>query len=163
MSWSRRRALLAGLGALALSGCFRPMLREGAGASALRHRIALPEVDGRFDYYLVESLEDRLGEPVEPAFRLQVVSTLSERGLAVAQDNAVTRVNILAQAAWTLWRAGRAEPLITDVAYSEAGYDATGSLFATRVTRRDVEERLARELGIRIAHAILARANELAA
>ena len=163
MSSSERRALLAGLGALALGGCFRPMLREDGAAAALRHRIALPAVDGRFDHHLVESLEDRLGEPVDPAYRLEVVSTLTERGLAIAQDNAVTRVSVLAQAAWTLWRAGAAEPLISDVVYSEAGYNATGSLFATRVTQRDVEERLARDLGERIARAILARAAELAA
>lgn len=162
--WSSdRRGLLAGLAVLALGGCFRPMLREGGEASAMRNRIVLPAVDGRFDHYLVESLEDRLGEPVDPVFRLEVATTLTERGLAIAQDDAVTRVSILAEAAWTLWRVGEAAPLISDVAYSEAGYDATGSLFATRVTRRDIEERLARDIGVRIAHAIFARAEDLAA
>ncbi|HET7409818.1 MAG TPA: hypothetical protein VFJ13_06430 [Paracoccaceae bacterium] len=161
MSSSERRAVLAGLAALALGGCFRPMLREDGAARALRHRIALPQVDGRFDHYLVRSLEDRLGEPVEPVFRLEVVTEFDERGLAIAQDDAVTRISLVAEAAWTLWRKGATEPVIADVAVSQSGYSATGSLFATRMTRRDIEERLARDLGGRIARAILARADEL--
>ena len=163
MSSCDRRGLLAGVGVLTLGGCFRPMLREDSSASLMRHSIALPAVEDRFQHHLVESLEDRLGEPVDPAFRLDVVSTVSERGLAVAQDDAVTRISILAEAAWTLWRTGESEPIVTDIAYSELGYNATGSLFATRQTRRDIERRLARDLGERIARAILARAAELAA
>ena len=166
MSSSERRAVLAGLaglGALALGGCFKPMLREDSAARSMRHSIALPAVDGRFDHYLVESLEDRLGEPVNPAFRLEIVTTLTEQGLAVAQDNAVTRISLLAEAAWKLTRAGAAEPLIDDIAVSQAGYNATGSLFATRETRRDVERRLARDLGERISRSIFARAEELTA
>ena len=160
---SERRAVLAGLGALALGGCFRPMLREDSAARSLRHRVALPEIDGRFDYYLVRSLEDRLGEPVDPEFRLEVVTEFDERGLAIAQDDAVTRISLVAEAAWSLWRKGEAEPLVTDVAVSQSGYSATASLFATRMTRRDIEERLARDLGERIARSIFARADELGA
>lgn len=163
MSSSDRRAVLAGLGVLALGGCFRPMLREDEAARSLRHRIALPQVDGRFGHYLVRSLEDRLGEPMDPDFRLEVATEIDERGLAIAQDDAVTRVSLLASASWSLWRRGVAEPVIVDVAVSQSGYSATGSLFATRVTRRDIEERLARDLGQRIARAILARADELGA
>ena len=160
---SERRALLAGLAALALGGCFRPMLREDSDARLLRHRIALPDIDGRFEYYLVRSLEDRLGEPDDPEFRLEVVTKFDERGLAIAQDDAVTRISLVAEASWSLWRRGVAEPLIRDVAISQSGYSATASLFATRMTRRDIEERLARDLGERIARAIFARAGELGA
>lgn len=160
---SERRTFLAGLGVLALGGCFRPMLREDTAARGLRHRIALPDVDGRFDHYLVESLEERLGTPSEPAFRLDVATQITERGLAIAQDTAVTRISLLAEAAWTLTPVGAAQPLIRDTAYSQAGYSATGSLFATRMTRRDIEERLARDLGERIARAIMARAEDLGA
>ncbi len=166
MSSSERRTVLAGLaglGLLALGGCFRPMLRADAAARTMRHRIALPSVNGRFDHYLVDSLENRLGEAVDPAFRLAVVTTITEEGLAVAQDNAVTRISLLAKAAWTLTRVGTAEPLIDDITYSQAGYNATGSLFATHQTRLDIERRLARDLGERISRSILARADELTA
>lgn len=161
MSSFDRRAALSGIAVLALGGCFRPMLREDAAARALRNRIALPAVEGRLDYYLIETLEERLGEPADPEFRLEVVSSVTDRGLLVAQDDAVTRISVLVEAAWTLWRIGDAEPLIQEVAYSETGYNATGSLFATRQTRRDVEQRLARDLGERIARSIMARADEI--
>ena len=160
---SERRTLLAGLAVLALGACFRPMLREDAAARSLRHRIALPEVDGRFEHYLVRSLEDRLGTAADPEFRLEVATELTEQGLAVAQDNAVTRISLLAEAEWALWRRGVAEPVLNDTAVSQSGYSATGSLFATRITRRDIEERLARDLGERIARAIFARADEIGA
>lgn len=163
MSSSERRAVLTGLGVLALSGCFRPMLAEDSAARSLRHRIALPAVEGRLGYYLVRTLEDRLGEPHEPDFRLDVVTTLTDKGLAVTPNNAVTRITLLAQAAWSVWRTGGAKPIVSDVAFSQSGYNATTSLFATRQARLDIEQRLARDLAGRIARGIFARADELTA
>jgi LPS-assembly lipoprotein len=158
-----RRAAIAGLGVLLLGGCFRPMLAETGAASELRHRIALPPVDGRFDYYLVQSLEDRLGEPQDPQFVLDVTPIINERGLAVTRDNAVTRITLLVRAPWSLSRPGAAQPLLSDVAISESGYNATSSLFGTRQARLEIERRLAKDIGERIARRILARADELAA
>lgn len=167
--WSSdRRTVLAGLGVaglgfMLLGGCFQPMLAETSTSSELRHRIALPPVDGRFDYYLVQSLEDRLGQPQDPTFVLNVNSTLTERGIAVTRDNAVTRITLLARAPWSLSRAGDPAPLIKDVALSESGYNATSSLFGTRQARLEIERRLARDIGERIARGIMARADELTA
>jgi LPS-assembly lipoprotein len=162
--WSSdRRRVMAGIGLLALGGCFRPMLAEDAAASGVRHRIELPPVDDRFKHYLVQSLEDRLGEPQAPDFVLAVASRLTERGLAVTQDNAVTRVTLQVSATWSLRRAGETEPLIADSVFSQSGYNATSSLFATRQTRLEIERRLARDVGQRIATTILARADELTA
>jgi LPS-assembly lipoprotein len=163
MSLFDRRAALAGLGVLLLGGCFRPMLAESSAASGLRHRVALPPVAGRFEHYLVESLEDRLGKPQDPEFVLNVTSTLTERGIAVTRDAAVTRITLVVRAQWSLWRPGESSPLITDTAYSESGYNATSSLFGTRAARLEIERRLARDIGERIARGIMARADELAA
>jgi LPS-assembly lipoprotein len=154
---------MAGAALLVLGGCFRPMLAENDAARAIRHRIALPGVDGRFEHYLVQSLEDRLGKPGETDFVLEIVSEVSQQGIAVTQDDAVTRITLQVESAWTLRRAGETEPLIADVAFSQSGYNATTSLFATRQTRQEVERRLARDIGERIARAILARADEFAA
>ena len=166
--WSSdRRSVIAGLGVglglAALGGCFRPMLAEDDAARAIRHRIALPSVDGRFEHYLVKSLEDRLGAPQDPVFVLNVRPQLRERGLAITQDDAVTRITLQVNAAWSLRRSGETEPLIADVAFSQSGYNATTSLFATRQARLEIERRLARDIGERIARAIFARADELAA
>lgn len=163
MWWSDRRGFISAAVLVALGGCFRPMLAESDAAHALRHRIALPRVDDRFGHYLVESLEDRLGAPGETDFILEVVPRIEQRGIAVAQDDAVTRITLLVEAPWSLRRSGAAEPLVADVAFSQSGYNATASLFATRQTRLEIERRLARDIGERIARSILARADEFAA
>lgn len=165
MSLSDRRVVLAGLmaGCFGMSGCLRPMLAEDGSAVKIRHRIALPEIDGRFDYFLSKALTDRLGKPKNPDYRLQIVTEVSEQGLAIAQDNSVTRVTLLAQASWALWQDGVGQPLLTDNLEVQSGYSATTSLYATRQIRLDVERRLARELGERISRAILAQSGQLGA
>ena len=102
MSSSDRRTLLRGLGAgaalLALPGCLRPMLAEDSAATSLRGRIDLPPIDGRIGYHLYKRLEDRLGTPVRPDYRLDVNLTFRDRGLAISQDDAVTRITMTAEA-----------------------------------------------------------------
>lgn len=157
MSWSRRA--FVGLAALPLAACFRPLLAENTAAAGLRGKVALPEIDGRFSYFLVQSLEDRLGKPSAPEFVLQVTSNVTQRGLAVAQDNSVTRITLTAVADWKLLRDGK--PVLVDTVRSQSGYNATSSLFATRQIRQDIERRLARDLGERISRVVLARAERL--
>ena len=166
MSSSDRRKILGGLAlggaAWLATGCFRPMLAENASASALIGRVALPESNDRFSYYLRQTLTERLGEPRSPDFRLEVASRLERDRLAITQNDAVTRISLTAVADWALYRAGETAPLLKESAVSQSGYNSTASLFATREVRRDVERRLARELGERIALRILARADGMA-
>jgi len=162
MSWYDRRIFLAGLGlsAMALSGCLRPMLAADGPAAKLRGQIALPEVSGRFSYFLDESLAARLGRPGPASYRLEITQSIESRGLAIAQDNSVTRITLLVEASWTLRRIGDGKAVLHDKVSLQSGYNATTSLYATRQTRRDIERRLARDLGERISRAILARAGE---
>jgi LPS-assembly lipoprotein len=147
------------LATLPLAACFKPMLAEDGAAAGLRGRVGLPEIDGRFDYFLVKSLEDRLGEPQNPDYRLAIRTAMTQQGLAVAQDNSVTRITLTAIADWQLLRDGQA--VLSDQVRTQSGYNATASLFATRQVRQDIERRLARDLGERIARAVLARAEQL--
>ena len=164
---SERRRLLGGIafGGLGwlLAGCFRPMLAEDAPAAALVGRIALPEADDRFSYYLNRTLAERLGEPRAPDYRLEVSTEVERDRLAITQDGAVTRIGLTAVADWTLYRAGEADPVLSERTVSQSGYSSTASLFATREVRRDVERRLARDLGERIALRLLAQADGIAA
>lgn len=146
---------------LALSGCFRPMLAEGGDAERVRGHIDLPKMDGRFGYFLNQSLEDRLGTPVEPAYRLEVRTQLRDRNLAIAQNNDVTRKTVIAQANWRLIKLGETRAVLSDKVTVQSGFNATTSLFATRQTRLDIERRLARDIGERIARKVLARADLL--
>ena len=165
MSSSDRRTVLTSLLCLSapfiLGGCFRPMLAEGGAPRGLRGRIAMPEIDGRFGYFLTKSLEDRLGEETSPEWVLSVSPTITRQGLAVAQDNSVTRITLFAQANWELRRRSNGAVVLKDQTNSQSGFNATTSLFATRQTEQDIERRLARDIGERIARRIYAKAEEL--
>lgn len=162
----RRRAalgLLAGFGAVTLSGCFRPMLAKTETGRGLYGKVALPPVRDRFSNAMNETLESRLGPPADTAYRLEVEMRVTERGLLVAQDNAVTRIQLTGRAQFRLFRDGEPEPVLDDSVFTEAGFDETASLYASRTTRRDIEERIARDLGERIARRVLARGQALEA
>lgn len=160
----RRKLLQCGLvfgPAVLLAGCFRPMLAEGSRQTELRGRIAMPEIDGRFGYFLSRSLEDRLGETTQADWILEVNSNVTRSGLAVAQDNSVTRITLQATANWVLRKRSTGAIVIGEAAKSQSGFNATTSLFATRQTELDVERRLARDIGERIARRIYAKAEAL--
>ncbi len=165
---SDRRKVLAHLGGVSLlggflGGCFRPMLAKDSPSAALIGRVRLPEFGDRFGFYLNASLRDRLGRPQAEDFRLEVTTRIERRDLAIAQDNAVTRISLTAIADWALYPAGGSEPVLTDRAVSQSGYNSTASLFATRAAKLDIERRLARDLGERIARSLLARAGGILA
>ncbi len=155
--------LLGGLLAGPLGGCMRPMLAADSPSAALFARVRLPEFDDRFGYYLNASLRDRLGRPQAEDFRLEVTTRIERRDLAIAQDNAVTRISLTAIADWALYPAGGSEPVLRDRALSQSGYNSTASLFATRAAKLDIERRLARDLGERIARSLLAQARGISA
>ena len=165
MSLSDRRRLILGLAggtaASLLSGCFRPMLAEGSDQASLRGRISLPEIDGRFGYFLYRSLEDRLGKPDETEWMLEVQSRVTKQGFAVAQDNSVTRFTLTAVADWKLRKRSTGKVVLSERSTSQSGFSATTSPFATRQTEQDIERRLARDIGERISRRIYARAGVL--
>jgi len=155
-----RRGVIAGLGAmLVLPGCLRPMLAEDGAAADLRGRVALPRIRGREGYLLRKQLERRLGEPKDPDYRLEVSLAFRERGLAISPNEAITRITLIATADWRLFRQGVAEPVLERQELSESGYNATGSLYAAEIARRDIERRLAEDLADRISRVVLARAD----
>jgi hypothetical protein len=153
--------LIGGLTAGPLGGCFRPMLAKESTSATMIGRIRLPEFDDRFGYYLNDSLRDRLGILQYEDFRMEVRTQIDRSNLAIAQDNAVTRISLTAVADWALYSAQGSEPLLADRAVSQSGYNSTASLFATRAAKQDIERRLARDLGERIARSLLARASDI--
>ena len=166
---SQRRAVLclggklalAGMLGGALGGCLRPMLAEDSPSADMIGRIRLPEFNDRFGYNLDASLRERLGRTEVEEFRLEVETEVKSSGLAIAQDNAVTRIRLTAAADWKLYRAKSREPVLRGQAVSQSGYNSTASLFATRAAKLDIERRLARDLGERIARSVLSQAGGL--
>ncbi|MCL5776659.1 LPS assembly lipoprotein LptE [Limibaculum sp. FT325] len=129
----------------------------------MRGRIALPQTTDRFSFHLRDRLEQRLGTPQQPDYRLEVVTAVTESGLLVAQDNTITRIRVQAVADFRLYRDGVAEPVLADRIVTESGYDSTASLYASRTTQRDIERRVAQDLGERIARRIQAQAAQIEA
>lgn len=162
-SFDRRLLLLSALAGMAgaLSGCFRPMLAETAAAHSLQGKIALPPVDNRFGRALYTGLESRLGTPEAPRWRLSVETRVVEDDLAITQDDTITRKSLTARADYRLQPVANDRTVLKGSVVSQSGYNSTASLYATRAVRRDTEERLARDLGERIARRILSAADRL--
>jgi hypothetical protein len=150
------------LAAIALAGCFRPMLAADSASAELIGKVRLPAFDDRFGYYLDRTLRDRLGASDDAPYRLEIKTRLKQDDLAITQDNAVTRISLTATADWALFATGRTIPVLKDRTVSQSGYNSTASLYATRAAKLDIERRLARDLGERIARSILARADLVA-
>ena len=137
------------------------MLAEDSAASAVRGRVRLPPVTDRFSYNMNEALERQLGQERRADYRLEVETRITERGLLVRQDNAVTRIQLVAAATMRLFRGREPDPVLVERLLVEGGFDETASLYASRTTRKDMEDRLARDLADRIARRVLAAAPRL--
>jgi LPS-assembly lipoprotein len=152
MSWSSpprrtgRRAALALLAAIATTGCaFRPVY---GGGDALAVAVAQPE--GRSGYYYAARLRRRAGDAAAPTLRVDTALDLRGEGLAIAQDDAITRFNVIGRAVYTVVRLSDGAVLHRGDARSVSAYDATASQFATRAARQDAERRVAEDLAERV-------------
>ena len=140
------------------------MLGRKSEAAKLRGRIALPdlpETDGRIGYYLYQALESQLGSPSRPEWELRISVRKREGHHAIQRNNRITRISLRLTAKWAIHRKGRREPVLESRAVSESDYDSTDSLYASLVARDDIERRLARDLGERVALAVLAQADAI--
>ncbi len=147
-SISRRAILLA---PLALAACgFTPIYGRGSAAEALRGKIAFSAVDSRLTYQFNEELENRLGRTQTAVFRLDVTLSVSSKGLAITQNNAITRYNLTGIAAFTLTRISDDTVVLEDRLRAFTAYSATASAYATFVSERDANRRLAVSLADQI-------------
>jgi LPS-assembly lipoprotein len=145
--------MLVGLGAASLlSACgFRPVHGDGAGGDAIDGIVAINTPDGRNGFALREALERRLGRAASGApWTLDVTLTLTQSGLAIAEDSAITRYVLRGVSDWAL-KGADGEIALKGQVQSMSAYSATGSLYATRTARRAAQRRVAEDLGNRIA------------
>lgn len=149
---------MAGAMLLALGGCgYRPALGRRSESRALLGRTRIVTPEGRIGFALGESLRSRLGAGGESAdHRLEADLVVTESGLAITSDSAVTRFVLRGTSDWRLTGPVTGEDGLSGTAKSSTAYSATASLYATRAAQRDAQTRLARDIGERIATAILA-------
>lgn len=157
MSWSDRRTVL--LAALALGGCgFTPVYGPGGAAEGLRGRIAFDEPADRPGFDLVRQLEERLGLPTDPRWRLSASIRRSEERIAITSEGVTNRFRILGRVEYALREIGTDRPVTSGAVENFASYSATRTAVATRAAQADAEARLMRILADQIASNLLATA-----
>lgn len=154
-----RRALLRAapaLGALALvSACgFKPL--HGAGGDVLRGQVDYDVPVGRTGYAMRETLMRRLGQGVDGAdWTLSATLVYEAEGLAITEDNAISRYVLRGISDWAL-TGPDGEVALSGQAQALSAYGTDSSLFASRAGERDAELRVAQELAERIAERVAA-------
>lgn len=152
MSWSRRH-ILGALAPLALlPGCgFVPVYGPGGDASAFRDAVRVSAPNTREGFALQGAIEDRLGPAQAPRFDLTVTLDLTESGVAVTQDQNITRFQITGSASFTLSEGGQV--LTQGEVETFTSYSTTSTPVATLTAEQDAKERLA----VALADLIVAR------
>lgn len=144
-----RAALLA----LSLGGCgFQPLYGDRDAASGVARQLGGIEV-GKIERrsgqqlrnHLIDAFSARGGAAANP-YRLEVVLTEAKQGLAIRQDEAVTRYNYRLFGAFRLIRSKDQQVMFEDTARSSAAFNVVQSEFATLSAERDAEARAARDL-----------------
>lgn len=151
MSLSRRH-ILAGTALMLLGGCgFRPMLaaNSGAGAALSQTRIIMPS--GRLGQQVWKEITARAnphGRPTQPVYELALHLTTRKEGLAIRQDETVTRFNLLLDADYILFRLSDRKPLLNGKLRSVSSYNVVVSEYANLIAEQDAENRAARQLAL---------------
>ncbi|RVV96664.1 hypothetical protein EKE94_17440 [Mesobaculum littorinae] len=173
MSWSDRRSLLRGgaaAGAAALLGAcgFRPAYGPGGASEGLRGAIAVDPPDDPEGYVLVQRLEERLGLPQAPQYRLAADIYVGEDGLGVSPDQEITRYQVLGRVTYRLTRSSDGALVSSGEVESFTGYSApvfdaargtsAGNPVSVQTARTAARERLMVILADRLTQRLLATA-----
>jgi len=167
--WYSRRSLLLALAALPACG-FTPAYGPGGAAAGLRSTIRVDAPSDEQGYYLVRRLEERLGQPTAPAYRLSASLAIGQDGLGITPDQDITRYRIRGELTWAL-RDIAGDTVVTDgmvrnfTGYSAPVFDNTrGSIAGNTVSvitaERDARERLMTILADQLVSRLIATAPE---
>lgn len=143
MSSSDRRAFLTLLAALPAAACgFQPAYAPGAPARALFNKVKTDDPGDKASFDLVGRLEERLGRPEEPIYRLTYGISVSSVGLGITPSNATTRYNLNGTANYSLRRVSDDKVLASGGVRNFTSFSATGTVVATAASERDALRRL---------------------
>jgi LPS-assembly lipoprotein len=159
--WSPDRRTLVLLPLLAACG-FTPAYGPAGAASALRNRVSTGEPTDRAEFDFVRQIEERLGRPEAPFWRLDYTIRLSREGVAITTENAVTRFNLIGRADWKLVPLVDSAKPLQGVSESFTSWSATGSTVAVLAAEEDAEQRLMRILADQVSTRLIAAAAGIA-
>jgi LPS-assembly lipoprotein len=163
MSWSRaglfpitwlRPGLGAVLLAVMLAGCgFRPLYADrqahDLGAASELAKIQVAPISDRLGQLVRNHLIDQLtplGKASAWRYRLTVVLTPSQEGVALAQDQAATRYNFQLRSKFILAELSSGAEILSGSARSIAVYNVVSADFSTLTAEADARRRAAREI-----------------
>lgn len=149
------RAILAMLALCALSACgLKPMYAGGASAPVAQQLAAVdvPAIQGRAGWLVRNALNDRLGVAGDaaPRYRLDVRLDDALEGLAVLNDDTISRERRILRARYQLIDTTDGEILLDATAGSDAGIDVVSSEYATIAAEQRALENLAQDLADRM-------------
>lgn len=152
------RSLLTGLAAsalFALSACgLKPMYGGGSNAGIAQGLAAVdvPAIPGRGGWLVRNALVDRLGiaGAAVPRYRLDVRLDDALEGLAVLNDDTISRERRILRARYQLVDLTSGEILLDATAGSDAGIDVVSSEYATIAAEQTALENLAKDVADRM-------------
>ena len=163
MSSSDRRTVLTLLAALPVAACgFVPAYGPNGPAKALMGRVRVDDPGDKRAFDLVARLEERLGRPEAPAYRLAYTVTTTNTALGITQTNAITRYNVTGHVDYTLRLAADDSVLISGTVQNFTSYSASGTVVSTAAAERDAYVRLMRLLADEIVTDMIAKSSALA-
>lgn len=147
-------ALLCLLSALILSSCgFRPLYTPSeADAARPVDRLAAVRIEplpDRAGQQLHNLLRDRLnprGQPVRPAYRLEIQLARTTEKVGIRKDETATRANLILNSAFVLRAMADDRVLYSGRVSSINSYNILDSQYPTDIARADALERGLREL-----------------
>lgn len=139
------------LGLIILSGCgFKPLYQNMEQTSQELSGISVPVVAGTFGYELTKELRMLLPQGVDtPVYTLKLTPDTNLTGLAIEQDDSVTRYNVQTNVLFELVD-GNGEVLIRDTVGTLTSYNAITSQYSTLIGEREALRRSARVLAHQI-------------
>ena len=151
---SRRGFVLAGL---LVAGCgFRPAHAPGGPGAALRGQVRVDDPDDARSFAFVAAIEDRLGRPQAPRYRLTHRISVSESGGARVRRLGDTRFQVFGRVRFALRDSATDAEIYSGEARNFTAYSATSTQLATLAAQEDAERRLMRSLADQVVTRLLA-------
>lgn len=136
-----------------MAGCgFVPVYGPGGGMSALHGATEILAPANEAGFRLRDHLLRRLGPNDAALYTLVTTISIERVSVAIAENNASTRINLLGSSDYAL-RAAEGTTIASGTVSGFTGYSTTGTTVATEAAAADAEERLA----VLLADQIMAR------
>jgi LPS-assembly lipoprotein len=159
MSWSRRWVLAAAAVGVAACG-FTPALAPSGPAAELRGDIEVAAPNTRAGFILARQVEDRLGLPAAPAYRLRLEITEGAEVTGIPANRVTARANLLGRVDYSVVHIPSAQVVRQGSVQSFTGFSATSTTAATRAAAEDAQRRLMVLLADRLVAELLATSEE---